>query len=131
MKNKIKLIPLICCSFISVMGFNALNSSQALQKPDYRQPPTTTNPTPNPAPTPTPYVSFENDTDRMGQDYDRYDTNSAQDCRRSCASESQCRAFTFVPSYHYGQSAQRGRCFLKHSVPGQRYAPGMISGVKQ
>ena len=36
MKKKIKLIPLICSTIISVVGFNALNSSQAFQKPEYK-----------------------------------------------------------------------------------------------
>ncbi|MDJ0636113.1 MAG: hypothetical protein QNJ34_23225 [Xenococcaceae cyanobacterium MO_188.B29] len=46
MKKRIKLIPLLCCTIISVVGFNALNSSQALEKSGYKQTPTPTNPAP-------------------------------------------------------------------------------------
>ncbi len=36
MKNKIKLIPLMCSTIISIVGFNALNFSQAFQKLGYQ-----------------------------------------------------------------------------------------------
>ena len=72
-------------------------------------------------------------TDRVGQDYRRYNTNTMETCLRSCAGESQCRAFTYVlPDAQPGQNNSQGICWLKHGVPqaSTNYV-GMISGVKQ
>lgn len=80
-----------------------------------------------------PRFLVEFNTDRIGGDYRRFDTNSMETCLRACVNESGCRAFTYVPpGAQPGQSNNQGICWLKNQVPqpSSNYG-GMISGVKQ
>ena len=72
-------------------------------------------------------------TDRKGGDYRRFKTNSMETCLRSCANESDCKSFTYVPpGAQPGQNNNQGICWLKNQVSraSANYG-GMISGVKQ
>lgn len=66
--------------------------------------------------------------DRPGMDYRSFDlaTAAPQLCQSACASESQCRAFTYVQPGVQGPSA---RCWLKSDVPAQVANNCCISGV--
>jgi PAN domain/Trypsin len=67
--------------------------------------------------------------DRPGADYASFQANSQIDCARRCATESRCRAFTYVNA----EAASNRRCFLKGTVPSPR--PGNLfsisSGVRR
>jgi PAN domain len=71
-------------------------------------------------------------TDRMGNDYRKFDSNNMESCLRACASESNCKAFTYVPAYAQPEAANPvGICWLKNARPKATNNPsGMISGVK-
>ncbi|NET45922.1 PAN domain-containing protein [Okeania sp. SIO2B3] len=72
-------------------------------------------------------------TDRIGLDYRNFNTNSMESCLRACATENQCRAFTYVPPFAQpGTPNAEGICWLKDRVPEASNNPGgMISGIKQ
>lgn len=74
-------------------------------------------------------VALEADTDRPGSDYLDFDLpDDPQQCARACASDPQCRAFTFVRPGVQGDSA---RCWLKQAVPASRSSDCCVSGVVQ
>ena len=116
-----------------------MNSSQAFQKPEYKPTSTPCNSLPTNdwllkadqyrqgGPYRGSYVTFEPNTNRQGQDYHVIRTSSASDCQSTCAGESLCRAFTFVPY----SSRPGGNCWLKDKVPQQTSVEGWTSGVKQ
>jgi PAN domain len=65
--------------------------------------------------------------DRSGQDYHRFQTDDWQVCSSSCASQDQCRAYTYVLP---AQPGDDGLCRLK-TEPAQRSASYCcISGVR-
>lgn len=66
------------------------------------------------------------DTDIPGRDLFQEPfagASTGQQCRFSCVSNSQCKAFTFVIA--------RRECWLKQSAEGAQPREGMISGIKQ
>ncbi len=71
---------------------------------------------------------FEIDTDRPGGDYRSFELEGSrpEECQATCARESQCLAFTYVPR----NGAAKARCWLKSSVPAVAGNLNMISGIK-
>ena len=72
---------------------------------------------------------MELDTDRLGSDFRDFDLPLAlpELCQTICATDSNCKAWTYVkPSYQ----GQRARCWLKNSVPNPSRNTCCISGVK-
>ncbi|XXF76996.1 PAN domain-containing protein [Myxococcaceae bacterium GXIMD 01537] len=75
--------------------------------------------------------ALEQDTDRPGADYRRFDvaTEDARLCRDACAKESACVAFTLVRANVHGPSAY---CTLKNRAPApQANNTKCVSGIKQ
>jgi hypothetical protein len=75
-------------------------------------------------------VSFEPDSNRMGNDYTRFEVigDRMEICRDACAADSSCRAFTYV---HAGGQGPRGMCWLKSEIPPANNDGCCISGVKR
>ena len=73
--------------------------------------------------------ALEYGTDRRGSDYASFDLSAADPwfCAARCASEEQCRAWTYVEP---GVQAAAARCWLKHSVPAPTADSRTVSGVK-
>jgi hypothetical protein len=70
---------------------------------------------------------YEFGFDRPGQDYHHFSANGWQTCSTSCATNDQCRAYTFVkPS----ASGANGTCWLKSKVPSRKANGCCVSGVK-
>lgn len=71
----------------------------------------------------------EYNTDRPGRDYRDFDLPAADFnlCRRACAREDQCQAWTYVDQDNRGSEA---RCYLKSGVPDPVRDECCISGVK-
>jgi hypothetical protein len=92
-------------------------------------PPTTPPPTPPPAPTPSPGgncgLDISPNTDIFGSDLSSMDTVDEFQCCQQCENNSQCQAFTFVPS-----SVGWRQCYLKRAGGTVRNTPGMYSGFK-
>ena len=67
-------------------------------------------------------------TDRPGSDYRNFDLSSPKDgeCRRSCARDEICKAYTYVKP---GVQGPKARCWLKTSVPPPRPNGCCVSGV--
>jgi PAN domain len=80
---------------------------------------------------PTFLVDFN--SDRIGQDYKNFQTNSMESCMRVCATEGQCKAFTYVPpGAQPGTSNANGICWVKNGTPQPTRNPGgLISGAKR
>ena len=80
-----------------------------------------------------PVFLVEFNSDRIGQDYKKFDTNSMESCLRVCANEGQCKSFTYVPpGAQPGTSNAQGICWVKNGVPEfSKNTGGMISGVKR
>lgn len=75
--------------------------------------------------------ALEQDTDRPGADYRRFDvaTEDARICRDACAKEQQCAAYTLVRANVHGPSAY---CTLKSPAPApQANNTKCVSGFKQ
>jgi hypothetical protein len=71
---------------------------------------------------------LEYDTDRQGADYKNFDVSADPNiCRRACAIDPQCKAFTYVKPGIQGPNA---RCWLKNGVPASKQSTCCISGVK-
>jgi outer membrane protein OmpA-like peptidoglycan-associated protein len=68
--------------------------------------------------------TFEQDTDRPGNDIAQTVSANPQECRALCIDNALCAAFTFVP-----QEPGRGACWLKDVVPEPYFASGMVSGL--
>ena len=68
--------------------------------------------------------------DRPGSDYKNFNLSADQPslCENQCASEAQCKAWTFVRPGVQGASA---RCWLKNAVPAAKSNTCCVSGVKQ
>lgn len=65
--------------------------------------------------------TFEQDTDRVGLDYASFAAGSVEQCRETCVDDTNCRAFTYVPT--------TGICWLKNAAPSPRFTAGMTSAV--
>jgi hypothetical protein len=70
---------------------------------------------------------IESGTNRYGGDYASRDLASAQACQSACASEAQCRAWTWVRPGVQGPGA---KCWLKNTVPASSRNDCCVSGVK-
>lgn len=70
----------------------------------------------------------EYNVDRPGSDYKNYPSSIFSHCRRDCAGDGACKAWTWVKPGLQGTSA---RCWLKNAVPPGRPAQGIVSGVKK
>jgi hypothetical protein len=78
-------------------------------------------------------LTMEFGADRLGSDYrDTVQTdNNPLNCQVSCAQDTACKAYTFVPAGIL--TVERGpvaRCFLKNSQPEPTLYRGLISGAK-
>jgi PAN domain-containing protein len=67
-------------------------------------------------------VTEETNLDRPGNDYDSFRARDLDDCKRACARDGRCRAYTF---YYTDRT-----CYLKDRVGGTRYNRHTASGVK-
>jgi hypothetical protein len=74
-------------------------------------------------------VTTETNTNRPGSDYRQFElfTDDPGICRHACASEAQCRAFTYVVR---GVQGPNPRCWLKSAVPPAETHSCCVSGVK-
>jgi V8-like Glu-specific endopeptidase len=72
---------------------------------------------------------MEINTDRPGMDYNNFDVsfNLPQLCQASCASDSNCQAWTFVPA---GRNSTNPHCWLKSGVPATNAGEGLVSGIR-
>jgi hypothetical protein len=70
---------------------------------------------------------MEPDTNRFGGDYTNRNLATAQQCQAACASEAQCKAWTWVKPGVQGPSA---KCWLKNSAPVASRNDCCVSGVK-
>jgi PAN domain len=79
--------------------------------------------------------SFEENTDRPGNDFRNFDLNPPQPgsfggpvdiCRENCQREDNCKAWTFVKAGIQGPNA---RCWLKTSIPAAHQNNCCTSGV--
>jgi hypothetical protein len=77
----------------------------------------------------TPLATFP-DTDMMGSDYKGFllPTPDWTSCESSCAADTRCKAYTYVPP---GIKATSAACFLKSSVPLRSAHSGMVSGYRR
>lgn len=71
---------------------------------------------------------LETNTDRAGSDYRNFAPSSPdpEHCQAACASESACKAFTYVAPSATGSA----RCFLKNQVPNAYSTASMRSGYR-
>jgi esterase/lipase superfamily enzyme len=74
-------------------------------------------------------LTTDPDTDRPGMDYRNFDLAEARPelCRKACANESKCVAYSYVKPGVQGPTA---RCWLKSRIPPQVSSSCCISGVK-
>jgi hypothetical protein len=75
----------------------------------------------------------EYNTDRPGGDIRQGFTSNLGECMNSCASSSECRAFTWVKINKQPPNLSNSSplCWLKNSVPDRSRNVGMVSGVSQ
>lgn len=68
-------------------------------------------------------------SDRPGSDYSSFTPSSPdhEHCQASCASQSRCKAWTYVPP---SGSSGNPRCYLKTTIPGRYSSTGMFSGTR-
>lgn len=80
-----------------------------------------------------PVFRVEYYTDRAGADIMPGFSASLGGCMNSCASSSQCVAFTWVDVNQQPPNYDNSRplCWLKDSVPGKRRNEGMVTGVRE
>jgi hypothetical protein len=67
-------------------------------------------------------LSEEVGYDRSGNDYRSFEARNLGDCKRACAAERRCRAYTFL-------TRTRG-CYLKERASDPRPASGSVTGAK-
>jgi hypothetical protein len=68
-------------------------------------------------------LSEEPGTDRPGGDYDNFRTTQLTECKRACARDRRCQAYTF--------NSIDSLCYLKDRVPGTRRDSRKVSGIKE
>lgn len=68
-------------------------------------------------------VTEEEGWDRRGNDYNSFRARNLSECKRSCAGESRCRAYTF--------DTRNSECFLKDRVNKAQRNGVMVTGVKE
>lgn len=68
-------------------------------------------------------VTEEEGWDRRGNDYTSFRAGSLSECKRSCAREDRCRAYTF--------DTRNGECYLKDRVNKAQRNGVMVTGVKE
>lgn len=68
-------------------------------------------------------VTIENGVNRQGNDYTRFRTGQLEECRRACARDGRCQAYT----YHHGDEL----CYLKDRVPRGNQDVNTTAGVKE
>jgi PAN domain len=73
-------------------------------------------------------TTTEQNTNRFGGDYTGFPISQPRPlwCAYYCAEDYRCKAYTYVPPGVQGPSAM---CWLKSTVPGTSYAPGLVSGT--
>lgn len=83
-----------------------------------------------PHPEPDISVSWESNTDRPGMNYHDFwmNTPGAEKCRKACANDPKCRAYTYVKP---GVQGPKARCWMKHGVPSPKSSSCCVSGVKK
>ncbi|MFN2533443.1 MAG: PAN domain-containing protein [Pyrinomonadaceae bacterium] len=74
-------------------------------------------------------MTAENNVDRHGQDYRNFDLSSPSpdSCRDACASDSDCKTYTYVKPGVQGPNA---RCWLKSGLPPGTPSSCCVSGLK-
>lgn len=73
-----------------------------------------------------PTFTTEHGLNLPGQDYKRFAVDGGpQQCENACASEAQCKAFTWVRP---GVQGPKAMCWLKSGVPGAMLNPDTVSG---
>ncbi|MEA5531305.1 PAN domain-containing protein [Dolichospermum sp. UHCC 0684] len=79
-------------------------------------------------------LTMEFGADRSGSDYrDTVQTdNNPLNCQVSCAQDTACKAYTFVPAgiLTFEPRGPVARCYLKNSRPQPTRYKGLISGAK-
>ena len=75
------------------------------------------------------YGDFEDDVNRLGQDYASFELEAPdpQLCQTACEKDVKCRAFTYVKPGYQGPPA---RCWLKHTIPQGSPHDCCVSGAK-
>jgi hypothetical protein len=75
------------------------------------------------------YGDFEDDVNRLGNDYASFDLEAPdpQLCQTACEKDVKCRAFTYVKPGWQGPPA---RCWLKHAPPEGQPHECCVSGRK-
>ncbi len=68
-------------------------------------------------------LTEERGFDRKGDDYTSFRARGVADCKRSCARENRCRAYTFDTRYDV--------CYLKSRINSQKYDARMVTGYKE
>jgi len=84
---------------------------------------------PAPSPSPSPSLTYEPNTDRPGSDYSNFNLNNPNPnkCRAICASQPNCKAYTYVKP---GIQGPKARCWLKNAVPPKKFSNCCVSGKK-
>ena len=72
--------------------------------------------------------AVEFNIDMPGNDFKNYPSSIFTQCRRDCARDPACKAWTWVKPGLQGPSA---RCWLKNAVPPRKPGQGLASGVKK
>jgi len=79
-------------------------------------------------------LTMEFGADRLGADYKDFvaTDNNPLNCQVSCAQDTACKAYTFVPAgiLTFEPRGPVPRCYLKQSVPAPTVYKGLISGAK-
>jgi len=76
------------------------------------------------------HMTVEKDTDRPGGDYRNFimEKSNANDCRKTCKADVQCRAYTYVKP---GIQGPKARCWLKSVQPAPVPNECCESGIKE
>jgi hypothetical protein len=77
-----------------------------------------------------PHMTVEKGTDRPGGDYRNFSLEKPQanDCRKACVADTQCKAYTYVKP---GIQGPQARCWLKSVVPTPVTNDCCESGMKE
>jgi hypothetical protein len=74
-------------------------------------------------------LTVEPNIDRPGMNYTSFDLKKPKPkrCRKACAKDPKCKAYTYVKP---GIQGPKARCWLKYGVPPPKNDPCCVSGVK-